>query len=184
MAAAGAMRNPPRSIPIDPALDVPGPSRAQSTSAQSRPSGGVLTEKVAGARRKGKVAVGVASIRRGTPAGSVNFSPEDVELLLMMVEEHLPLGQLGWQKVVKDYNEYAVGEGRPQRAVDSLKHKFTQVSAYMHIFLNYTDRAFSLQGRRSPQGMAIARRKSSTPATSTIRLRLVLLSRISVTRNS
>lgn len=114
-------------IPIDPALDVPGPSRAHSTPAQGWPGSGIHTEKVAGARRKGKVAVGVPSIRRGRPAGSINFSPEDIELLLMMVEEHLPLGQLGWQKVVKDYNDYAIGEGRPQRAVDSLKNKFTQV---------------------------------------------------------
>ncbi len=122
--------NAPQRVPIDPALDpLPGPSRANSAAAQGRPTSAALTEKVAGARRKGK---GV--VRRGRPVGSVNFTPEDVDLLLMMVEDNLPLGQLGWQKVMKDFNDYAINEDRPQRSVDSLKNKFTQVWHALYYF--------------------------------------------------
>lgn len=120
-------------IPIDPAL-VPAPAPSKSTPIATGPA-------AIAAKLKGRAlpAEKVAGRKRGRPAGSPNFAQDDIEMLLILVEEHLPTGQIGWSRVHAEFNEFALFESRPQRSVDSLKNKFMNVSNHLSTAKTYSD---------------------------------------------
>jgi len=105
-------------------------------------------KKIAGARRKGKQNVDIEenhqqrkrkpaepidlddaskSAKRGRPTGAGNYAAEDINMLLDLTEEELPLGQRGWDTVHMKYNKWSRKHKRPERTVKSIETKFKQV---------------------------------------------------------
>ena len=64
----------------------------------------------------------------GRPSGASNYLAEDITVLLNFVQQELPLGQHGWNKVHCQFLRWAHSHGCPARAVKSLKTKYKQVS--------------------------------------------------------
>ncbi|KAG1728932.1 hypothetical protein EDB19DRAFT_1832618 [Suillus lakei] len=54
-----------------------------------------------------------AQVKRGRPQGSNNYSNLDVNCLLNMVQDELPLGQRGWQIIHLKYCQWAKVNHRP-----------------------------------------------------------------------
>jgi hypothetical protein len=65
--------------------------------------------------------------RRGRAAGVVNYSNEDVDALLDIIEENLPTGGKGWNTVGSKFVVWAEENGRPARTAKSLEAKYKQV---------------------------------------------------------
>jgi hypothetical protein len=142
-------------IPIDPTLlalpDGPdldlshGPTIAEAIGLKR-------AEKVGGARRKGKERAdpkgkkrqrassgsdddSEPATKRGRPAGSGNYSKDDVTALFDIIGKELPVGQKGWKVVRKRFNKYARLNGRPARAGNALENKYKQVRSFEAITL-------------------------------------------------
>ncbi|KAJ7653533.1 hypothetical protein DFH06DRAFT_1133697 [Mycena polygramma] len=62
--------------------------------------------------------------RPGRPKGSANFSTQDVNKALDIIQKLCPMGQKGWKKVARRYNSYARDASRPERDDKSLAAKF------------------------------------------------------------
>lgn len=60
-------------------------------------------------------------------AGASNYTTEDIDALLDILEVQLPLGAKGWNLVGDEFCEWAEGHGHSPRTVKSLKLKFEQV---------------------------------------------------------
>jgi hypothetical protein len=71
--------------------------------------------------------------RRGRTAGVVNYSNEDVDALLDIIEENLPTGGKGWNTVGSEFVVWAEENGRPARTAKSLEAKYKQVCDH-HLF--------------------------------------------------
>ncbi len=154
--------NAPQRVPIDPALDpLPGPSRANSAAAQGRPTSAALTEKVAGARRKGK---GCCPSRETGWFSQLHArgcwpSPHDGRGQPTSGTTWLVEGDEGLQWL------------RYQRRSTPMFCWFAQKQVHagmacIILFLNLSDMSYSLHGQQSQRAMAIAPRKSSGLATS------------------
>lgn len=65
--------------------------------------------------------------KKGRRVGAVNYSADDTEKLLDLVEEVQPMGAQQWAIVANEYAEYAQGEDRPKRDQDSLRNKFDKL---------------------------------------------------------
>ncbi|KAF8232893.1 hypothetical protein L208DRAFT_1203561, partial [Tricholoma matsutake] len=63
----------------------------------------------------------------GRPSGASNYLAEDISVLLDYVEQELPLGQHGWNKVHHQLLKWAYSCGHPARAVKSLETKYKQL---------------------------------------------------------
>ncbi|KAF9002267.1 hypothetical protein BDQ17DRAFT_1425930 [Cyathus striatus] len=63
--------------------------------------------------------------------GAPNYSPEDVELLLNVMEVLVPLGLKGWANVKCTYNNQAIDLVHPHRSAKSLELKFKQLVKMM-----------------------------------------------------
>ncbi|KAF8335506.1 hypothetical protein F5887DRAFT_1079147 [Amanita rubescens] len=63
----------------------------------------------------------------GRATGAANYSAEDVEALLNILETELPLGGHAWNSAADDFNNWAADNGRPSRTVKSLELKFKQL---------------------------------------------------------
>jgi hypothetical protein len=61
--------------------------------------------------------------------GIANYSPEDLDALLDILEESLPLGGNAWNSASDEFNAWAQENGRPSRTAKSLELKFKQVSS-------------------------------------------------------
>src|SRR5690242_400221 len=68
------------------------------------------------------------SNKRGRIPGAQNFTQEDTDELLSLLETVAPGSQVGWQRIKDSYNEYAVTNGRQIRDVQSLKNKFNSLA--------------------------------------------------------
>jgi hypothetical protein len=68
--------------------------------------------------------------QRGRCAGSANYSSEDINALLDILEEQLPLGGKGWKMATADFCKWADENGRPARTAKSLELKLKQVHSY------------------------------------------------------
>jgi hypothetical protein len=68
-----------------------------------------------------------SSKKHGQAAGVANYSANDVDALLTILEEHLPLGGQAWATVGDEFNKWAEENGRPNRTAKSLEHKYKQV---------------------------------------------------------
>lgn len=73
--------------------------------------------------------------RRGRVAGTANYSDEDLDALLDLLEEYLPVGGLSWNAVTTSFNEWAVTSGRPERSPKSLEAKFKQVYSFWTLII-------------------------------------------------
>lgn len=66
--------------------------------------------------------------KKGGRTGAPNYSNEDIDTLLDVVEEVEPLGSNQWAMVEKNYNEWGENNDRPYRDMDSLKGKFDKLA--------------------------------------------------------
>ena len=64
---------------------------------------------------------------KGRAPGAANYSDADLEELIWLVEEHLPIGSEAWDSIVTRFNDYTQESGCPPRAAKSLKLKFESV---------------------------------------------------------
>jgi hypothetical protein len=63
----------------------------------------------------------------GCVAGTANYTPEDLNALLDILEEHLPLGGNAWNSTDNKFNIWAQESGQPSQTSKSLELKFKQV---------------------------------------------------------
>lgn len=64
---------------------------------------------------------------RGRTRGTPNYKPREVEVLLDLVEEELPIASKGWKVVGARFRDWAAGVKRPERTDRSLELKYKQV---------------------------------------------------------
>ena len=146
----------PTKVPIDPALvtphpdddddDCPPPHKILPTVAHAaskiagahRPAGdpkgkgkqqAMSTAPVKSAKRKASTALGPLDVKkqRGRVPGAPNYTTEDINALLNILEAQLPLGAKGWNSVADEFCEWAEENERSPWTVKSLKLKFEQV---------------------------------------------------------
>jgi hypothetical protein len=65
--------------------------------------------------------------RCGRAAGVVNYSSDDLDALLDILEETLPIGAKAWNAARDHFCAWAVENGRPVRTTKSLEAKYKQV---------------------------------------------------------
>ena len=103
-----------------PALKVAGARISGDTKGKQRPalkrSGGVADLMQPPAKKP-----------HGRSAGAANYSLEDVDALLTILEDSLPLGGKAWEAAAKEHAQWAESHGRPSRTAKSLELKFKQV---------------------------------------------------------
>ncbi|KAF9642068.1 hypothetical protein BDM02DRAFT_3193972 [Thelephora ganbajun] len=64
---------------------------------------------------------------RGRTRGAANYCPREVEVLLDLVEDELPVGAKGWNTVGTKFREWTITTGRPARTDRSLEAKYKQL---------------------------------------------------------
>ena len=64
---------------------------------------------------------------RGRGAGVANYREDEVDELLEIIEDELPVGGKGWQVVGKRHRSWSKVMGRPERTDKSLENKYKQV---------------------------------------------------------
>lgn len=65
---------------------------------------------------------------RGRTRGAPNYKPREVQVLLDLVEEELPIASKGWRVVGSRFRDWAVVAEHPARTDRSLELKYKQVS--------------------------------------------------------
>jgi len=65
---------------------------------------------------------------RGRTRGAPNYKRQEVQVLLDLVEEELPIASKGWRVVGCQFRDWAVVAGYPARTDRSLELKYKQVS--------------------------------------------------------
>lgn len=65
--------------------------------------------------------------RGGRTRGAVNYRPKEVQTLLDLIEDELPVGAKGWKVVGSRFRDWAVIADYPARTDRSLELKFKQV---------------------------------------------------------
>ena len=80
-------------------------------------------------KRKASAAAGPVEVKKqkGRVAGAPNYSVEDIDALLDILEAMLPLGAKGWNSAADEFYEWADENERSARTAKSLKLKFEQV---------------------------------------------------------
>lgn len=63
----------------------------------------------------------------GRTRGAINYRPKEVQVLLDLIEDELPVGAKGWKVVGSRFRDWAVTAGYPARTDRSLELKFKQV---------------------------------------------------------
>ena len=137
-------------VPMDPSLITPLPEDDDDDFPPAHKLLATLAKpasKVAGSRRpalsakaKGKqkeVDSQNSKRKHGRAAGTANYSDEDMDQLLDLLEAYLPPGAKAWNRVGDEFNGWASENGRPERTVKSLEAKFKQVC-----FFHFSDPAF------------------------------------------
>ncbi|KAI9059358.1 hypothetical protein FKP32DRAFT_1606072 [Trametes sanguinea] len=64
----------------------------------------------------------------GRQPGSLNYSEDDLDALLDLVQEELPIGQKMWQRITDHFNDWARENGCPPRTQKLLKTKFESLA--------------------------------------------------------
>ncbi|KAG6808002.1 hypothetical protein H0H92_005725 [Tricholoma furcatifolium] len=65
--------------------------------------------------------------RGGRSSGVANYSGDDIDMLLDIVEERLPIGGNSWNSCANEFCDWAKENGRPIRTVKSLEAKYKQL---------------------------------------------------------
>lgn len=71
----------------------------------------------------------------GRPLRRPNFTDNDKQELLQLVENTVPLGQISWKSIGRQFNEWAKHNCRPERLYKSLETKFKNVRSSFINFL-------------------------------------------------
>ncbi|KAI0648374.1 hypothetical protein C8Q79DRAFT_572296 [Trametes meyenii] len=79
------------------------------------------------AKAQGKRPAQTATSHTGRQPGASNYSEEDVDTLLDLVQNELPVGQRAWERITEQFNEWAQDNGRPPRSQKPLKSKFSSL---------------------------------------------------------
>ena len=75
-------------------------------------------------------------VRRGRTRGAPNYKPREVQVLLDLVEEDLPIASKGWKLVGAQFREWAIAAEQPTRTDRSLELKFKQVGFSRYLLDN------------------------------------------------
>ena len=67
---------------------------------------------------------------RGRTRGAPNYKPREVEILLNLVEEELPIASKGWKIVGAQFRDWAIVTEHPARTDQSLELKYKQVDSF------------------------------------------------------
>lgn len=67
--------------------------------------------------------------RQSSRAGAPNYTEQDVDELLHIVEEVIPIGANDWSRIRSEFNDWANQHDRPSREAHSLKSKFDKLAA-------------------------------------------------------
>ena len=70
----------------------------------------------------------------GWAAGVVNYSSDDLDALLDILEETLPIGAKAWNSAGEDFCALAIENGRPACTMKSLEAKYKQVFFVIPLF--------------------------------------------------
>ena len=109
---------------------------------------------------------------QGRARGSPNYRPREVEILLDLVEDELPVGSKGWSTIGARFREWAATTEHPSRTDRSLEIKYKQVCSIGLLHAGDSDDNFhSLYGLESQPGMANAHLRLSVHMKSTTRSR-------------
>ena len=68
--------------------------------------------------------------RRGRTRGAPNYKPREVQVLLDLVEEELPIASKGWRVVGSQFRDWVVVTEYPARTNRSLELKYKQVCLF------------------------------------------------------
>lgn len=115
-----------------PATKVAGSRRSLTADAKGKGKARAAesTRATKGTKRKAPALSRDVDVKKpcGRAPGVENYSPEDVDVLLDLLEEALPTGAKAWANVVDDFGVWAEENGRPVRTFKSLETKYKQVS--------------------------------------------------------
>ena len=64
---------------------------------------------------------------RGRTRGAPNYKPQEVQVLLGLVEEELPIASKGWRVIGSQFRDWVIFAEYPARADRSLELKYKQV---------------------------------------------------------
>jgi hypothetical protein len=68
--------------------------------------------------------------QKGRAVGAPNYSVEDIEALLDILEVCLPMGAKGWNSIADEFCEWASENGCSARTAKSLELKYKQVCSF------------------------------------------------------
>ena len=151
-----AMKDPGWGVEQGPvAASPPPPSQSQSDARQARKND----------RAYDPVRSDRSQSRRGRTRGSPNYRPREVEVLLDIVDEELPVGAKGWNVVGARFREWVASTEHPARADRSLEIKYKQVGfcLYLSIRSLLTDGVVSWSRRGSQRVMQFAHPRLLVP---------------------
>ncbi|KAH7930087.1 hypothetical protein BV22DRAFT_1125242 [Leucogyrophana mollusca] len=105
-----------------PTTDLKGKGKARATeppiNPRKRKASGTLPAPESDTKKKGGA--------RGRSQGVANYSPDDIEALLDILEDTLPIGGKAWNTVGDSFADWARENNRPIRTSKSLEAKFKQ----------------------------------------------------------
>jgi hypothetical protein len=85
----------------------------------------------------------------GRRQGAGNYKDDDINELLQLVEEELPIGGNGWKHISVCYEQWASRKGQPVHDVKALEMKFKGVCVLFLISFNSNISCYSSQKRRN-----------------------------------
>ena len=118
-----------------PAIKVAGSRRVVNPDPKGKGKGREVTPLIRGSKRTSSQMPSEepdAKRRRGRGPGIANYSNEDIDGLLDILEELLPTGGKGWNTAGDEFRVWAEENGRPVRTAKSLESKYKQVGLNFH----------------------------------------------------
>ena len=115
---SGEEQDPPPSKVAAKGKRVPTPSKPVIKKPKARP---VKKPKVVDAINP------AGTVNQGRKAGASNYSGEELEFLLVLVEETLPMGGSAWEKISMMYNAWAEDNGFSRRDMKPLQKRYERM---------------------------------------------------------
>ncbi|KIJ24437.1 hypothetical protein M422DRAFT_56409 [Sphaerobolus stellatus SS14] len=111
--------NPPTTAPRVNSTPAPQPTRVATTAASQRRTRATPQARRAGAAEESK--------KRGRQPGVRKWLNEEIERLLDIVQEVLPIAGIGWEEVTRQFNEAAAFENTSARNTSALEGRFKKL---------------------------------------------------------